>query len=118
MPTALRSLTSRSCCIPNGYLPHPMRSLKREAPEATRASGAPAESLSSLPLRGLALEVGDLVGLGVGLLLRAPELVLGVALALLLLALAAQPGVVRQVTCSLLCTSGHLVHDSHWILLG
>src|SRR4051812_15036373 len=62
---------------------------------------------------GLALEVRDLVGLGVGLLLRAAELFLGVALALLLLALAAQAGVIRQVACSLLRTSGHLVHDAH-----
>src|SRR4051812_4318615 len=66
---------------------------------------------------GLALEVRDLVGLGVGLLLRAAELVLGVALALLLLALAAQAGVVREVACSLLRASGDLVHDAHVLCL-
>src|SRR4051794_4429561 len=61
----------------------------------------------------LALEVRDLVGLGVGLLLRVAELLLGLALALLLPALAAQAGVVRQVACSLLHTSRDLVHDAH-----
>src|SRR3954462_4870154 len=67
----------------------------------------------------LTFQVGDLVGLGVGLLLGAAELFLRLALALLLLALAAQAGVVRQVARCLLHASGHLVHDAHdFCLLG
>src|SRR3954468_13171285 len=78
-----------------------------------RADGHADGTAASGRLVGLALQIGDLVGLGVGLLLRAAELLLGLALALLLPALAAQTGVIRQVACSLLHTSRDLVHDAH-----
>src|SRR3954452_1609535 len=72
----------------------------------------PLEGASARVLRGLALEVRDLVGLGVGPLLCAAELVLGVALALFLPALAAQARVVREGAGGLLRTAGQLVNDS------
>src|SRR5919202_1342831 len=62
---------------------------------------------------GLALEVRDLVGLAVGLLLRPRELVLGLALALLLAALLPQRGVVGEAAGGLLHTAGDLVGDAH-----
>src|SRR3954470_680675 len=78
-----------------------------------RRFSQPLERVACEALVGLALEVRDLVGLGVGLLLRATELLLGVALALLLLALAAQARVVGEVAGGLLRAPGDLVHDSH-----
>src|SRR5436190_4648918 len=64
-------------------------------------------------LGGLALEVRHLVGLGVGPLLAACQLVLGLALALLLATLAPQRRVVGQVSGRLLGATRDLVHDAH-----
>src|SRR4051794_40379156 len=60
-------------------------------------------------LRGLALEVGDLCGLVVGAFVGAGQILLGLALALLLAALALQRAVIRNVTGGLLGLAGHLV---------
>src|SRR3954453_4498404 len=62
---------------------------------------------------GPALEVGDLLGLALDLVLRGGELVLRLALALLLAALAAQARVVGQVAGGLLRPSCDLVDDAH-----
>src|SRR5215208_3381042 len=64
-------------------------------------------------LGGLPLEVRHLVGLRVGPLLAARQLVLGLALALLLAALAPQRRVVGQVSGRLLGATGDLVNDAH-----
>src|SRR4051794_40027495 len=97
-----------------------MRNINAEAPGAIlrpRRSCRRSVLSGGGDLVGLSFQVRDLVGLRVGLLLRAAELFLGVALALLLLALAAQAGVVRQVARSLLRASGHFVHDAHVLCL-
>src|SRR6476660_10233838 len=65
------------------------------------------------PELGLALEVGDLVGLVVGALLMAGHLILGLALALLPPTLAAQRRIARQVACSLLGLTCDLVQKAH-----
>ena len=62
----------------------------------------PARPRRFAALGGLALQVGDLLGLRVGALLVARELVLGLALALLLASLAAQRRVVGDVAGGLL----------------
>src|SRR3954453_22796991 len=61
----------------------------------------------------LALEVRDLLGLRVGPLLRAPQLFLGLALALLLPALAAQARVVGEVPRGFLHPARQPLNDSH-----
>src|SRR6201999_1258572 len=74
---------------------------------------APAGRVPSATLRRATLEVSDLVGLPIGLLLRVRELVLRLALALLLAALAAQGRVVGEVACGLLDAACDLVGDAH-----
>src|SRR5215207_10134818 len=64
-------------------------------------------------LSGSALEVRDLVGLAIGLLLGVGELVLRFALALLLAPLVAQAGVVGEVSRRLLGASGDFVREAH-----
>src|SRR5205823_5925525 len=69
------------------------------------------------PLRGLPLEIRDLFGLHVRLLLRRGELVLGLALALLLAPLAAEARVAGHVAGGFLRSTGDLVEQSHSALL-
>src|SRR5918998_3099322 len=64
---------------------------------------------------GLPLEIGDFLGLAVGLLLRAPEILLGLALALLAAALAVQLLVAGEVARGLLHASCDLVGDAHMV---
>src|SRR3954467_10106763 len=75
-----------------------------------RAVGPPGSRAASV---GLALEVRDLVGLALGLLLGARELVLRLALALLLLALAPGRGVAGEVADGLLGAARDLVCNTH-----
>src|SRR3954454_13970339 len=90
-----------------------MRSLKRETPgHSHRRLGL--SNASERASVGLALEIRNLVGLYVGPPLRIPELVLGLAFALLLPALAAQACIVGEVARRLLHTSSQLVNDSHF----
>src|SRR4051794_29805242 len=79
----------------------------------SRAYPRPAAPIRRRRRSGLALEVGDLVGLGVGLLLRAVELVLGLALALFLPSLALQRTVVGDVAGGLLGSTCELVEKAH-----
>src|SRR4051812_7779987 len=86
----------------------------RSASTRWRRRLQPAPRRSSAALRsGLAFEVGDLVGLGVGAVLRAVELLLGLALALLAAPLLAQARVIGQVARSLLRAAGQLVEQAH-----
>src|SRR5581483_2124750 len=78
-----------------------------------RSSGAP----HSPALSRLALEVGNLVGLGVRALLIAGQLLLGLALALLLLAFPAQRSVVGNVAGCLLDPTSDLICNTHGRLL-
>jgi hypothetical protein len=68
-------------------------------------------------LGGLALQVGDLLGLGVSALLIARELVLGLALALLLASLALQRAVAGDVAGGLFGAARDLVDGSSKVLL-
>src|SRR4051794_37683280 len=91
-------------------------STARAARSAAMSSGerrTMARSWPSAASLALALEVRDLVGLGVGPVLRVGELVLRLALALLGAAFATQRGVVGEVSGSLLGAAGHLVRDAH-----
>src|SRR5579884_2166585 len=78
-----------------------------------RPAGTCAGRTTANALAGLALEVGDLFGLGVSLVLLLRELVLGVALALLLQALATGIGVAGDVAYGLLCLATDLVCETH-----
>src|SRR5437764_12485225 len=68
-------------------------------------------SRNVMAVRGTPLEVGDLLGLALDLVLRAGELVLRLALALLLAAFAPEARVVGEVARSLLGASCYLVDD-------
>src|SRR4051794_35020611 len=83
---------------------------RSRARRSSSANGVRA-ALARTPLirSGPALEVRDLVRLPVGALLGAREIVLGLALGLFLLALAAGGGVVEEVAGSLLDTARDLV---------
>src|SRR4051812_28256425 len=90
--------------------------LRRVAGESKSAGTARPGAQASRKWRGLvglALEVRDLVGLCVRPLLRVAQLFLGLALALLLPALAAQARVVGEVPRGLLHAARQLVNDSH-----
>src|SRR5436190_9788267 len=63
---------------------------------------------------GPALEVGDLLGLVLDLLLGPAQLVLRLALLLFLAPLVAQSGIVGNVAGRLLGASGDLVDDAHF----
>src|SRR4051794_20975928 len=101
MPTARRSLVSRGSGTPYGY-PLTVKENLRRPDQCNEKAGslhcAPSLSKASFRcvLRGLALEVRDLVGLRIGPVLRVRELVLGLALALLLSALALQAAVTGE----------------------
>src|SRR5258708_5078053 len=72
---------------------------RRPARDPRRTPEVPGEAS---PLRGLALEVGDLVGLTVGASLRAAQFILGLTLALLRLAFAPEFGIPGDVARRLL----------------
>src|SRR4051794_5359171 len=93
----------------------------RRPARAPRGSGPPPAagppSAGRPPSGGLALEVRDLLGLGVGLAMRLRELLLGLALALLLAPLAVQRGIVGEVSGGLLDAAADLVLDAHGVPL-
>src|SRR5829696_2398969 len=97
-------------------LRHPLL-VARHLPQTRPPRRAPPGQVPWARLGGLALQVRDFLGLAVGLLLRAGQLVLRLALALLLTPLAAQRCVVGEVARGLLDAAGQLVGDTHGRIL-